>query len=94
MRVGQEVICINDRFSPVQIEIIPNRPLEGKMYTIRDIFTTRNGRAIQVEEINNPLLDHPSGMGKFEPSFAIDRFRPIVSDDIEIAVEEEEEVYA
>ncbi len=94
MKVGQEVICINDKFAPVQIEIIPNRPLENKMYTIRDIFTTRNGRAVHLEQLNNPLLSHPSGMGQFEPSFAIDRFRPIVSDDVEISVEQEEEIYA
>lgn len=81
MKVGQDVICINDVFKPEQIALIPNRPVEDKTYTIRDIFTTRMGRAILLNEITNPHLEHPSGMGTFEPSFSIDRFTTLLSDE-------------
>jgi hypothetical protein len=94
MKRGQEVICIDDTFMPPQIELIPNRPVEGKMYTIRDVFTTRMGKALHLEEITNPNLDHPSGLGKFEPSFSVDRFRRLVEEDVQISVEQEEEIYA
>lgn len=93
MKVGQDVICINDKFRPEQIILIPNRPVEGKVYTIRDLFTTRNGRAIHLEQISNPHLDHPSGLGTFEPSFSVDRFTTLVDDEVEIEAEVKEEVY-
>lgn len=93
MKIGQEVICIDDHFLPQQIELIPNRPVQDKIYTIRDIFSTRMGRALHLEEITNPQLEHPSGLGTFEPSFAVDRFRPLISDEILETVEEEEAVF-
>lgn len=94
MKIGQEVICVDDQFLPQQINLIPNRPVKDKLYTIRDIFTTRMGKAVHLEEITNPPLEHPSGMGTFEPSFAVNRFRPLVDDSIEVAVEEEVAVMA
>ena len=94
MKVGQEVVCIDGEFMPPQISLIPNRPKEDKIYTIRDIFTTRMGRALHLEEITNPQLEHPSGLGTFEPSFAIERFRPLIEDEVEATVEEVEEMFA
>lgn len=92
MKKFQEVICIDDKFEAHQIALIPNRPVEGKIYTIRDVFTTRMGRAVHLEEITNPHLDHPSGMGTFEPSFSVMRFSPLVSE-VE-SIEEKDVAYA
>jgi hypothetical protein len=94
MKVGQEVICIDDKFKPEQIALIPNRPVEDKIYTIRDIFTTRNGRAVHLEQITNPHLEHPSGLGTFEPSFSVDRFVTLLDADVEVEEEVLEELYA
>lgn len=88
MKIGQDVVCIDDKFTPEQIALIPNRPVEGSVYTVRDVFTTRMGRAIHLEEVRNAPLDHPSGLGQFEPSFSVERFQPLLSDDEVTEVEE------
>ena len=93
MKVGQDVICINDKFQAEQIALIPNRPVEEKMYTIRDVFTTRNGRALHLDQIKNPHLEHPSGLGSFEPSFSVDRFATLNTDEVVVEEEVVEEVY-
>lgn len=74
-----EVICINDTFSDEQRQKIPHLPVKDRIYTIRDvvryIFEGRAG--FLLEEIHNPEVDHPSGLGTFEPNFAVSRFRNI-----------------
>lgn len=75
--LGKKVICVNDNFSHLskeQLAGIPNRPVKDKTYVIRDAFKTFNGWAYHLVEISNPHLDHPSGMGTFEPSFNQNRF--------------------
>lgn len=88
MKVGQDVVCIDDKFSAEQEALIPNRPVEGSIYTVRDVFTTRMGRAIHLAELRNPPLNHPSGLGQFEPSFSVERFQPLLTDDEVSEVEE------
>ncbi len=80
-----EVICIDDVFEARQIAVIPNRPEEGKIYTIRDIFRVPNGRiAVRLHEIHNPLRPHPSGLGMYEPSFDSKRFTTLLNKPVEI----------
>lgn len=71
-----ELLCIDGTFSSQQQAIIPNRPEEGKIYTIREIFRVRKGTgwkfAVHLMEIENPLLQ--DGEFMFEPSFKIERF--------------------
>ena len=93
MKIGQDIVCINDKFQSEQIALIPNRPVEEKMYTIRDVFTTRNGRALHLDQITNPHLEHPSGLGSFEPSFSVDRFATLNTDEVVVEEEVVEEVY-
>lgn len=77
---GQTIICVNDSFDPIQQATIPRLPGRDKKYTVRDAFqVTRNGTssgiwAIHLNEVTNPHLPHPSGLGTFEPSFAAERF--------------------
>lgn len=85
---NQEVICINGSFEDVQKELIPNRPVQDKLYTIRDIFKTNGKLAVHLNEITNPNL--PIGEGEngfsFEPSFSITRFAPLLTpDDLDLA---------
>jgi len=93
MKIGQDIICVNDKFQPEQIVLIPNRPVQDKMYTIRDVFSTRNGRALHLDQITNPHLEHPSGLGTFEPSFSVDRFATLIDDEAIVEEEVIEEVY-
>ncbi len=79
-QIGQSVVCVDDNFAPPQRALIPNRPVEGETYHVRDCFqVTRNGTvsgiwAVHLNEIRNPNIDHPTALGKYEPSFAADRF--------------------
>lgn len=88
-RVGQRIVCINDSFDVRQRATIPNLPKREKAYTVRDAFrVTRNGTvdgiwAVHLEELRNPNLPHPSGLGEFEPSFAAERFATLADDQAE-----------
>lgn len=75
-KVGQKVVCINDTPDPNH----PKRPgiktpVKDKIYTIRDIYVTKNEKilALMLEEIINP--PHPS-WGR-ELGFRAIRFKPI-----------------
>jgi hypothetical protein len=72
-----DIICVNGKFTPEQIAIIPSRPAEGTFYTIREIVKTRMGMALLLNEIKNPNNGTFESMGNeftFEPSFGIWRF--------------------
>lgn len=78
-----DIICINDSFSPEQIAIIPNRPVEGKFYSIREVIPSQKGTALLLNEIHNPKNGWTEINGMkftFEPSFSIDRFTNINGD--------------
>lgn len=70
-----DIICINDKFRPETISRVPNLPVAGQMYTVRDHTTLTNGKkAVWLNEITNPkLVDEVTGM-QFEPSFDAARF--------------------
>lgn len=92
--LGKKVVCINDNFSNLnsdQLNTIPNRPVKDSIYTIRDAFKTHNGYAYHLVEITNPKLEHPSGLGTFEPSFNQIRFSDPINDGRIFSFEESEE---
>ena len=81
-------ICIDDKFTTEQIELIPNRPVEGEVYTIRRKLLTRNGPAYLLNEITNPTLYDPVFDGTFEPSFSTIRFQDADEELSELTIEE------
>jgi hypothetical protein len=84
MQVGSLVECINGSFEPKQIKLIPNRPKQGKIYTIREIKQYPNKKVgILLEEIINEPLMLPNMEGLFEPTFDIERFRELPEANIE-----------
>ena len=84
MQVGSLVECINGSFEPKQIELIPNRPKRGKIYTVRQIRQYPNKKVgILLEEIINEPLMLPNMEGLFEPTFDIERFRELPEANIE-----------
>jgi hypothetical protein len=87
MKPGSLVVCINDVFSSIVVKLIPNRPKQGKIYTIRQLVNheTNGKTGILLEEITNEPLLLPSIDGMFEPSFDINRFVPL---DIPMNVDE------
>lgn len=93
MKIGAKVVCINDQFTDIQKQLIPNRPVKDEQYTIQDILVTRNGKGVTLEEISNPDLPHPSGGGSFPASFSIGRFREVDPTD-ELVLVEDDKIYA
>ena len=94
MKVGDQVVCINDVFHPIQLRSIPNRPIKDVTYTIRDIryYDMLDKTGLMLEEISNPhsvtdLFGRPQ-----EPSFNIIRFKAVQKKKSTAVVEEEEEV--
>lgn len=73
-----EIICINDQFSPEQIQHIPNRPVRDNIYTIRDVIRSQNGIGLLLNEIRNPSdsgYTTINGMDfSFEANFNQNRF--------------------
>jgi hypothetical protein len=88
MKKGAQVICIDDTIDPKLVSLIPNRPVKDEMYTVRETLLTRNGRAIQLEELRNPELYDELHQGMFEPSFHIRRFRIVDTEDLQLELEE------
>jgi hypothetical protein len=90
MNIGSLVECINGSFEPKQIELIPNRPKQGKIYTIRVIknYPEKDSVGVLLEEIINEPLILPNMDGLFEPTFNIERFRELPEMNIEELIEE------
>jgi hypothetical protein len=90
MNVGSLVECINGSFEPKQIELIPNRPKQGKIYTIRTIknYPNKGSVGVLLEEIVNDPLMLPNLDGLFEPTFNIERFRELPEININELIEE------
>lgn len=72
-----EVICIDGKFAPRSIELIPNRPAEGHIGMIRDVQNLPDGRiGIWLDNIHNPEIELDFRPGfLIEPTFNIERFR-------------------
>jgi hypothetical protein len=88
MKIGSFIECINGSFIPEQTAIIPNRPVIGNYYTVREIEEVKDKIGLRLEEIANPNLTAPNGR-IFEPSFDIERFREIEDiPDIQALLEE------
>ena len=91
MNVGSLVECINGSFEPKQIELILNRPKQGKIYIIRQIKNYPNNKVgLLLEEIVNEPLFLPGMNGLFEPTFDINRFRELPEVDINELIETSE----
>lgn len=84
MEAGSLVECVNGNFEPKQIELIPNRPKQGKIYTVRLIKQYPSNKiGVLLEEIVNEPLMLPNLDGLFEPTFDINRFREVQEGSIE-----------
>jgi hypothetical protein len=79
MRVGEKVVCIDDKF-PLEIgKFYQALPVEGQVYVVRDMIDggTWSGEpeiAVYLVGLHNPKSDKPP---YFERGFSIKRFRPL-----------------
>ena len=79
IKEGDQVVCIDDVFDPRSIEIIPNRPVKDKIYTVREMryYDMHDKMGITLVEIKNPLMVKDFFGRLQEPSFNIIRFAPL-----------------
>jgi len=89
MKVGSLIECINGNFSPENYKFVPNRPVKGEHYIVREIRDRGSNVGILLEEITNPPLKNKIGV-PFEPTFKAERFREIegLDEAIEMLLEE------
>lgn len=72
------VECIkDDGYLPEHLQWLPNRPIKGDIYTVRERVHGVRGLGYLLEELHNPLM--PNGV---EGNFSAKRFKPV--DDIDI----------
>lgn len=91
MRVGDKVVCINDKFPFVSLD---QQIREGEVYTVRwagnfTHYIDGSFHGIKLVEIDRGNDDGPEGYGYADMPFRADRFRPVVAPK---AVKELEEV--
>jgi hypothetical protein len=79
IKVGDQVVCIDDRFDARSEEIIPNRPCKDSIYTVRDIvfYNMHDKMGVLLHEIHNPKNVRGLLGATLEPSFNIIRFAPL-----------------
>jgi hypothetical protein len=81
-----ELICTNDTFNSEQIKLIPNRPIEGSMYTIRDIIQSPQfGTGLLLNEVKNENTGFQvigAETFTFEPNFSTERFATLNGESI------------
>lgn len=91
-KIGQQVVCINadyTKWTDHSKQWIPNKPIEGSIYTIRSIFPypwpkPPDTICLHLEELVNLVWPNKSPIGFVEPGFWSARFRPTKETSIEI----------
>ena len=99
MQVGQQVVCIDDRFPGPLAKYYANLPAKGKTYTIRAVYI---GRAVmhtapgaadgEIGVLLKELLNPPDPRNKHgqELGFKSERFRPL--EEMDSSTESEDEL--
>lgn len=83
-RVGQQVVCVDDRFRNVSIDQGIRR---GQIYTVRWAgdyrhYVDGDFYGIKLMELHRGSDDGPEGYGAVDMPFRASRFRPLVRDRI------------
>ena len=79
IKEGDQVVCVDDVFDPRSMQIILNRPVKDKIYTVREMsyYDMHDKMGITLVEIKN-AHNVRDFFGKVqEPSFNINRFAPL-----------------
>jgi hypothetical protein len=85
--VGQQVVCVDDAYRDLGWRNVPNRPVKGRVYTVREVllyeyFDFGAKPALRLHEIINPEFDWIEG--RCEIAFGFARFRPVRKTSIEV----------
>ena len=82
--VGQQVVCVNDKFSSNQRwrQTVCTFPVRNTIYTIREIHVEAPLTGFCFHEIVNPRTWFAAGYG--EPAFNSRNFRPVKRTSIDV----------
>jgi hypothetical protein len=96
IKEGDQVVCVDDVFDPKSMQIIPNRPIKDKIYTIREMryYDLHDKMGVTLVEVKNAHNVRDFFGRVQEPSFNIIRFAPLDKVLDEISIEELEETFA
>lgn len=83
-RVGQQVVCVNDKFSDDKYwrRMVREFPKLRSVYTVREIRDAGGLVGFCFYEFQNPIALFSGGY--FEPAFNVKNFRPVKKTSIEI----------
>lgn len=86
---GTQVICVNDTPKDRHLHefLLANgftMVTKGIVYTIRNINDGYDTLALRFEEIHNSVIDYKDGLPPEEPSYDINRFRPVKKTSIDV----------
>jgi len=85
--VGAKMVCVCSDWTEAERQLYSNVafPAENGVYTIREVTATYTPGEIGVRlvEISNPVILWADGVG--EPAFAVERFRPLITIEDDIA---------
>ena len=84
-----QLICIDADFKSEILELFNQQgitiPKLNSIYTVREVFRTKNGTGILLNEIHNPKIPQPSMLGgtfMVEPNWSVKRFTTLQGDDL------------
>lgn len=83
-RPGVKCVCVDASWPSGSWYGPEALPVKGQQYTIRDLETYEGTNCCRLVEIVNPLMDYNQGM--IEAAFALKRFRPLVTQQDDIAL--------
>lgn len=78
-KLGQRVVCIDDRVNPETVDYTPCRPRKGEIYTVRGFLIQDHiiGYGVYLEELLNPSIIWDD-QDEVEWPFKPERFRPMI----------------
>ena len=85
-KVGQKVICVDDSIPYGEVfRDFSYWIKKDQVYTVRRYYymSLLNTYAVLLNEVKNPPIEN-SLLGKVEPAFRAERFRPLEEDEIEV----------
>jgi|LauGreDrversion4_2_1035121.scaffolds.fasta_scaffold319082_4 hypothetical protein len=96
IKEGDQVVCVDDVFDPRSMEIIPNRPIKDKIYTVREMryYDMHDKMGVLLVEVKNSKNVRDMFGKTQEPSFNVIRFAPLDKVLDSISIEELEEAFA
>ena len=87
IKPGDLVVCVDDHWSAETLQCIPNRPVVGYVYGVRELVPPDEYDihwGLKLDEVVNRPIKHLFSARIYEDSFLTSRFRPVNDESIDI----------